>query len=50
MKIQYSKAAVNTILPDIDDIATPDDLQAIREYEREKAAGVTISHDDIDWD
>ena len=35
---------------DSDDIATPDDLQAIREYEREKAAGVTISHDDINWD
>ena len=34
---------------DDDDVATPDDLQAIREYERDKAAGETISHADIDW-
>ncbi len=33
-----------------DDIATPDDLEAIKESEAEYAAGETINHNDINWD
>lgn len=33
-----------------DDIATADDLQAIKEAREEYAEGKTVSHSDINWD
>ena len=33
-----------------DDIATPDDLEAIRIADEEFARGEFIRHEDIDWD
>ena len=39
---------VKRFLPD--DVATPDDLEAIREARAEYAAGETIPHDAINWD
>ena len=41
---------VRRFLPDIDDVATEDDIQAHRAAMQEYAAGQTISHEDIDWD
>ena len=32
-----------------DDIATPDDLMAIKESEMDYALGQTVSHEEIDW-
>ena len=34
----------------IDSVATPDDIKAIEEGEKELRNGETISHNDIDWD
>ena len=39
---------VKRFLPD--DVATPDDLEAIREARAEYAAGETIPHNAINWD
>ncbi len=33
-----------------DDIASADDLQAIKEAHEDLANGETVSHDDIDWE
>lgn len=33
-----------------DDVATPDDLEAIRIAREEYARGETVSHEDINWD
>lgn len=33
-----------------DDVATPDDLEAIRAARAEYAAGETVSHESINWD
>lgn len=33
-----------------DDIATPDDLEAVEQARREHAAGETVSHSAINWD
>jgi len=33
-----------------DDVATPDDLEAIREARAEYARGQTVSHEAIHWD
>jgi len=37
------------IPPDIDDIATPDDIAACEQAMKEYRAGQTVSHTDIDW-
>ena len=33
-----------------DDVATPDDLEAIQEARAEYAGGQTVSHETINWD
>ena len=33
-----------------DDVATPDDLNAVREARAEYARGQTVPHGDINWD
>lgn len=40
---------VKRFVPDPDDIATPDDIAAHEQAMREYKAGLTVSHEDIDW-
>lgn len=54
MEIQYAKTAVKAIngmerrfVPD--DVATPDDLRAIRAAREEYAQGETVPHSAINW-
>ena len=39
---------ISRLLPD--DLATPTDLIAIAESQRDYERGETVSHDDINWD
>ena len=39
---------ISRLLPD--DVATPADLTAIAESQRDYERGDTVSHDDINWD
>ena len=39
---------ISRLLPD--DVATPADLAAIAESQRDYESGETVSHDDINWD
>jgi len=39
---------ISRLLPD--DVATPADLTAIAESQRDYERGETVSHDDINWD
>lgn len=40
---------IRRFVPDVDDIATPEDILAHEQAIREFRAGETIAHEDIDW-
>ena len=50
VEIRYSKRAEIAKRFVSDDIASADDLAAIKPAREDLANGETVSHDDIDWD
>lgn len=40
---------IRRFVPDPDDIATPEDIAECEQAMREYKAGLTVSHEDIDW-
>ena len=50
-KFKISKERISAQgIDGINDVATPDDIKAIEEGEKELKNGETINHNDIDWD